>query len=164
MDLKEQPINDVRKIKDAAILRLAHKANTKSMSSLAYNESDEAMCLFIEKVIQNAIKFTIQSKRMTISLDDIKSGLNELNVTELLSEQNMNTDLCLPKISFRRICDTYLPENNRWSTEALNYLQINAEAYIIGLFEDANLCSAHAGRQTLYLKDIQLARYIRRKI
>ena len=40
-------------------------------------------------------------------------------------------------------------------------LQEASEAYLVGLFEDANLCAIHAKRVTLMPKDIQLARRIR---
>lgn len=40
-------------------------------------------------------------------------------------------------------------------------LQEAAEAHLVGLFEDANLCVIHAKRVTLMPKDIQLARRIR---
>ena len=40
-------------------------------------------------------------------------------------------------------------------------LQESAEAHIIGIFEDANLCTIHAKRVTVMPRDIQLARRIR---
>ena len=41
-------------------------------------------------------------------------------------------------------------------------LQEASEAYLVGLFEDTNLCAIHAKRVTIMLpKDIQLARRIR---
>ena len=40
-------------------------------------------------------------------------------------------------------------------------LQEASEAYLVGLFEDSNLCSIHAKRVTIMPKDIQLARRIR---
>ena len=36
-----------------------------------------------------------------------------------------------------------------------------AEAYLVGLFEDTNMCAIHAKRVTIMPKDIQLARRIR---
>jgi len=39
-------------------------------------------------------------------------------------------------------------------------LQEAAEAYLVGLFEDTNLCAIHAKRVTIMPKDIQLARRI----
>lgn len=40
-------------------------------------------------------------------------------------------------------------------------LQEAAEAYIVEVFEDANLCAIHARRVTIMKKDVQLARRIR---
>ena len=40
-------------------------------------------------------------------------------------------------------------------------LQEAREAYLVGLFEDTNLCAIHAKRVTIMPKDIQLARRIR---
>jgi len=40
-------------------------------------------------------------------------------------------------------------------------VQEASEAYLVGLFEDTNLCAIHAKRVTIMPKDIQLARRIR---
>lgn len=40
-------------------------------------------------------------------------------------------------------------------------IQEASEAYLVGLFEDTNLCAIHAKRVTIMPKDIQLARRIR---
>ena len=40
-------------------------------------------------------------------------------------------------------------------------LQEASEAYLVGLFEDTNLCGIHAKRVTIMTKDMQLARRIR---
>ena len=40
-------------------------------------------------------------------------------------------------------------------------VQEAAEAYIVGLFEDTNLCAVHAKRQTVLKKDMMLALRIR---
>ncbi|MBZ3890571.1 histone H3.3 [Sciurus carolinensis] len=44
---------------------------------------------------------------------------------------------------------------------AISDLQEASEAYLVGLFEDTNLCAIHAKRVTIMAKDIQLARRIR---
>ena len=49
----------------------------------------------------------------------------------------------------------------RFQSSALMAIQECTEAYMVGLFEDANLCAIHAKRVTLMPKDIQLARRIR---
>ena len=40
-------------------------------------------------------------------------------------------------------------------------MQEAAEAYLVGLFEDSNLCAIHANRSTIMKKDLDLARRIR---
>ena len=40
-------------------------------------------------------------------------------------------------------------------------LQEASEAYLVGLFEDTNLCGIHAKRVTIMPKDIHLAKRIR---
>jgi histone H3 len=49
----------------------------------------------------------------------------------------------------------------RFTSSALNCLQEASEAYLVGIFEDTNLCAIHARRVTIFPKDIQLARRIR---
>ena len=51
--------------------------------------------------------------------------------------------------------------NYRVMPGTVNALQEGAEAYLVGLFEDSNLCAIHAKRITIMPKDIQLARCIR---
>lgn len=45
--------------------------------------------------------------------------------------------------------------------DALEALQTASEAFLVGLFEDANLCSIHARRVTITPRDLHLARRIR---
>jgi len=49
----------------------------------------------------------------------------------------------------------------RFQSTAVLALQEAAEAYLVGVFEDANLCAIHAKRVTIMPKDIQLARRLR---
>lgn len=49
----------------------------------------------------------------------------------------------------------------RWQSSAILALQEATEAFLVHLFEDANLCAVHAKRVTLMTKDMQLARRIR---
>ena len=77
-----------------------------------------------------------------------------------------SSELLLRKLPFarlvRQICnDKYSGSELRWQSTALLALQEAAEAYLVHLFEDANLCALHARRVTLMRKDIELARRIR---
>ena len=74
------------------------------------------------------------------------------------------TELLIRKLPFSRLvreiaqgCKTGL----RFQPQAIGALQEAAEAYLVGLFEDTNLCAIHAKRVTIMPKDIQLARRIR---
>lgn len=74
------------------------------------------------------------------------------------------TELLLRKLPFQRlvkeISQPYRSEL-RWQSHAILALQEAAEAYLVGLFQDTNLCAIHARRVTIMPKDIQLARRIR---
>ncbi|KAL0234973.1 hypothetical protein GEMRC1_001555 [Eukaryota sp. GEM-RC1] len=76
-----------------------------------------------------------------------------------------SSELLLRKLPFARlvkeICMTCASEPLRWQQEAIEALQQAAENYLVHLFEDAYLCSLHAHRVTLFVKDMQLARRIR---
>jgi histone H3 len=52
---------------------------------------------------------------------------------------------------------------NRFQSAAILALQEASEAYLVGLFEDVNLCAIHSKRVTIYPRDIHLARRIRRE-
>ena len=48
----------------------------------------------------------------------------------------------------------------RMQSLALGALQEAAEAYLVKVFEDANLCAIHAKRQTIRAQDMKLAGHI----
>ena len=60
----------------------------------------------------------------------------------------------------KKIAQDCMQEMRFWSS-AIGALQEAAEAYLVGLFEDTNLCAIHAKQITIMLRDIQLARRIR---
>ncbi|KAF5347421.1 hypothetical protein D9758_011260 [Tetrapyrgos nigripes] len=84
-----------------------------------------------------------------------------------------STDLLIRKLPFSRLVREIAMDmttdmngnmNNggmRWQSSALQALQEATEAFLVHLFEDANLCALHAKRVTIMQRDIQLARRIR---
>ena len=52
-------------------------------------------------------------------------------------------------------------DNFRIQNGAVNALQEAVEAYMVGFFEDTNLCAIHAKRVTIMPRDMQLARRLR---
>lgn len=75
-----------------------------------------------------------------------------------------STDLLIRKLPFQRLVREIAQDfksDLRFQSSAVLALQEAAEAYLVGLFEDTNLCAIHAKRVTIMPKDIQLARRIR---
>ena len=60
----------------------------------------------------------------------------------------------------RDVVPSHMAGKIRFQSLAVKALQESAEAYLVGLFEDTNLCAIHAKRVTIMPKDIQLARRI----
>ena len=72
--------------------------------------------------------------------------------------------MLLPRAAFQRLVRAISLEMDhtlRFHSQALLALQEAAEAYIVGLFEDTNLCAIHAKRVTVQRSDMDLARRIR---
>ena len=72
--------------------------------------------------------------------------------------------LLIRKLPFQRLVREIAQDfktNLRFQSVAILCLQEAAEAYLVGLFEDTNLCAIHAKRVTITPKDLQLARPIR---
>lgn len=75
-----------------------------------------------------------------------------------------STELLIRKLPFQRLVREIAQDfktDLRFQSSAIGALQEAAEAYLVGLFEDTNLCAIHAKRVTIMPRDIQLARRIR---
>ena len=87
-----------------------------------------------------------------------------------IRQYQKSTELLIRKLPFQRLvleiaCDTdVIPSplcgKVRFQSAAIMALQEASEAYLVGLFEDSNLCAIHTKRVTIMPKDIQLARRI----
>ena len=81
-----------------------------------------------------------------------------------------STELLIQKLPFQRLVPEIAGDHKvitsplcgkvKFQSLAIKALQEASEAYIVGLFEDTNLCAIHAKRVTIMPKDIQLARRI----
>ena len=81
-----------------------------------------------------------------------------------------STELLIRKLPFQRLVQEIAGDSEiitsplcgkvRFQSAAIMALQEAAEAYLMGLFEDTNLCTIHAKQVTIMPKDIQLARRI----
>lgn len=108
---------------------------------------------------QNLVVFPSNNRRRRF-----RPGIKALR--EIRAYQR-STNLLIARLPFQRLVREITNEfrtDLRFQSTALLALQEACEAYIVGVFEDANLCCLHAGRVTVVPKDIQLARRIRREI
>ena len=75
-----------------------------------------------------------------------------------------STDLLIRKLPLQRLVREVAQDfktDLRFQSSAVMALQEASEAYLVGLFEDTNLCAIHAKRVTVMPKDMHLARRIR---
>lgn len=89
-----------------------------------------------------------------------RPGLSGLSQMLRESERKGNKLNCLPKGPFQKLVREIahgMKENLRFQREALDALHEASEAMLVRVFEDANLCTLHAGRVTLFPSDMKLA-------
>lgn len=81
-----------------------------------------------------------------------------------IKKYQKSIDMLLPRASFQRLVRGITMDMDhtlRFQSQALHALQEATESYIVGVFEDTNLCAIHAKRMTVMKKDMDLARRIR---
>jgi histone H3 len=105
-------------------------------------------------VMEGGVKKPRRFKAGTVALREIR-------------RYQKSTELLLRKLPFQRLVKEIAQQFNghdydlRFQSSAIAALQEAAEAYLVGLFEDTNLCAIHAKRVTIMPKDMHLARRIR---
>ena len=104
-----------------------------------------------KSVTTNTIKKPHKFRPGTVALREIR-------------KYQKSTELLVRKLPFQRLVREIAQEYKtdlRFQSSAVLALQEAAEAYLVGLFEDTNLCAIHAKRVTIMPRDMQLARRIR---
>ena len=82
---------------------------------------------------------------------------------EIQKYQN-EADLLIRRLPFQQLVREIaqqMREGLRFQSAAVLALQEAGEAFLVGLLEQANICTIHTKRVTIMLKDIQLAQRIR---
>ena len=109
------------------------------------------VCPFVQSSSAGGVKKPHRYRPGTVALREIR-------------RYQKSTDLLIRKLPFQRLVREIAQDfksDLRFQGSAVLALQEAAEAYLVGLFEDTNLCAIHAKRVTIMPKDIQLARRIR---
>eukprot|EP00916_Digyalum_oweni_P001183 GHVL01002321.1.p1 GENE.GHVL01002321.1~~GHVL01002321.1.p1 ORF type:complete len:140 (+),score=27.00 GHVL01002321.1:99-518(+) len=104
-----------------------------------------------KKIEGGGIKKTHRFRPGTVALREIR-------------RYQKSTELLIRKLPFQRLVREIAQDfksDLRFQSSAVGALQEASEAYLVGLFEDTNLCAIHAKRVTIFPRDLQLARRIR---
>ena len=77
-----------------------------------------------------------------------------------------STTFLIRRLPFQRLVREVAERYNRQGTlrfqgAAVEAIQEAAEAYLVSLFDDSNLCALHTNKVTVQVKDLQLARRLR---
>ena len=94
--------------------------------------------------ISGGVKRTHRFRPGTVALRDIR-------------KYQKSTELLIRKLPFQRLVREIANDfknDLRFQSSAVLAIQEAAEAYMVGLFEDTNLCAIHAKRVTIMPKDM----------
>ena len=111
-----------------------------------------------KKAPGGGVKKTYRFRPGTVALKEIRRYQRS---TELLIQKLPFQRLVREIANDRDVVPGHMIGKISFQTDAIKALQESCEAYLVGLFEDTNLCAIHAKRVTIMPKDIQLARRIR---
>jgi len=108
-----------------------------------------------------------QVERSQVEIKTKRYRPGEAALREIRKYQK-STETLIPKLPFQRlvrsIAEQFKPaqwDTIRFKAGAIEALHEAAEAYLVGVFQDAQLCAIHARRMTVNDKDMRLARRIR---
>ncbi|XP_058827358.1 uncharacterized protein LOC131687297 [Topomyia yanbarensis] len=138
----EQHFRDMARTKQTARKSTGGKAPRKQLATKAARKSAPAT---------GGVKKPHRYRPGTVALREIR-------------RYQKSTELLIRKLPFQRLVREIAQDfktDLRFQSSAVMALQEASEAYLVGLFEDTNLCAIHAKRVTIMPKDIQLARRIR---
>ncbi|CAH3183566.1 unnamed protein product [Porites evermanni] len=119
----------------------------------------------LEENFKNATGFFVNEARDSLDTATAsKTADSRLGDALDIRRYQKSTELLIRKLPFQRLVREIAQDfktDLRFQSSAVMALQEASEAYLVGLFEDTNLCAIHAKRVTIMPKDIQLARRIR---
>ena len=179
--------HNIQGITKGAIQRLAARGGVKRMSGLIPVEIRGVIKVFMESHLRDVITFVDYDRRRTVTRADLDANLRAYRVRggpglvgggerkkkrfrpgtvslRNIRKYQKSTDLLIGKLPFERLTREIAQDYKtdlRFSQDFFVAFQSLTEDYIVGLFEDTNLCAIHAKRTALQPRDIQLARRIR---
>ena len=135
------------------------KLQPTSVAAASGEEKEEERKKKKKKKTQKPTKATTASVSSRVAIPATKD-----KSIRSFKRQKRGDMLQLRRLPFQRLVRQIASDYHtdaRFQAEALAALQEAAEAYLVGLFSDAFICSLHAHRVTLQPRDLLLARRIR---
>ena len=153
----------IKRLKGYPSSKMARFKQTKTRSSPRRESSGDASSVDRSAAESMALSSTMPPNRAPPRRRRrMRPGQKALK--EIRAYQN-STDLLIRRLPFARLVReiqfSMTRNPYRWQATAILALQEAAEAHLISLFEDCNLCAIHGKRVTIMPKDMQLARRIR---
>lgn len=118
-----------------------------------------------KKTVENEQKEkneTVQTKPKKTKLPRYRPGTVALRE---IRRYQKSTELLIPKLPMQRlirsIASLIKPDGIKFQYAAIGAIHTAAEAFLVQLFEDTNLCAIHAKRVTINPSDIKLAMRLR---
>ncbi|EZG82921.1 histone H3 [Gregarina niphandrodes] len=127
-------------------------------STVSANKAPRSSKSLSTKAARKAVSGTVAASKKPRRFKPGVVALREIR------KYQKSTELLIRKLPFQRLVKEIAAEYKselRFQSSAVLALQEASEAYLVGLFEDTNLCAIHAKRVTIMPKDIGLARRIR---
>ncbi|KAI1722395.1 core histone h2A/H2B/H3/H4 domain-containing protein [Ditylenchus destructor] len=139
------------RIKNVARKTVAKKAPRKGIARKTANDPRHRQVFAVKIPSSGGVKKPRRYRPGTVALREIR-------------RYQKSTELLIRKLPFQRLVREIAQEYQtaiRFQSSSVMALQEAAEAYLVGLFEDANFCAIHAKRVTIMAKDLALARRLR---
>ncbi|KAG9330909.1 hypothetical protein JZ751_021795, partial [Albula glossodonta] len=136
----------------------SYRPSTVALREIRRYQKGLVLWLCVRSVGTRRVRVRLFSHCLSVSCRPGTVALREIR------RYQKSTELLIRKLPFQRLVREIAQDfktDLRFQSAAIGALQEASEAYLVGLFEDTNLCAIHAKRVTIMPKDIQLARRIR---
>ncbi|VDO79085.1 unnamed protein product [Soboliphyme baturini] len=149
--------------------RTKQQTARKSTSKASFDEEKKRLSKRLKAKHSIGSKSASKKKIIDSKSGEVKKRRHRPGVVALkeIRRYQRTVENLIPRLPFtrlvREIALKFKPDM-RMKVGAFEALQQAAEMYLVGLFEDTNLCAIHAKRVTIMPKDIKLALRIRGEI
>jgi len=162
------------------IKNMCTKVGIKNVNRLVYEEIRGILKVFLEELLEKILAVTLFYKRKTVSVNDVYMVmethllLKKKKIPHCKETKKMEICLEFARTPFHRyvreICldhlqySKYMKKSHiqvmRFQQEAFDLIQYSMEKYLLKLLYEGKLIAMNAKRETLYPKDLKLAKSV----